>query len=151
MKKGLLALLPTPNFYSSIGFILAHQTQLLAFIPPKAKKDFWDKFNEATGRDPLPDEQGLVLHPEGTNKFWHECRITFKATERETLRLFLGDDIIVAGQDENHWNINNNNLFFRLLELGFNSGYKQDKQAVQVNIPEEHLQSFLEGYNRRMR
>lgn len=104
----------TPNLYSSIGFILRKQPQLVAFVPPQAQDDFFDKFREATGRNPYPDEPGLVLHPEGTNKYWHECRISFNATEQETWRLFLGDDLLVAGRDNTHWNVNNK-LFFEFL------------------------------------
>lgn len=151
-KKKDYWLVHTPNLYSSIGFILGRQLQLVAFISPKAqaKDDFFDRFREATGRNPYPNEPGLVFHPEGTDKYWHEERIIFNATERETLRLFLGDDLLRRGSDDTHWNINNNQLFFELLQLGFRPGNIQDLNIIKPNIPTNYLEAFMAGYDRAL-
>jgi len=138
----------TPNFYWSVGFILARHPQLVAFIPPKAKADFWDRYREATGQEPHSEMSGLILHDSDSNKYWHECRITYKATERENLRLFLSYDIIVSSNNNDYWNINWNVLFFELLSLGFKLGSKQDLETVKTRIPGEHQATFLDGYNK---
>jgi len=145
MVKQKETIYETPNLYRSIGFILGRLQTLIAFVPWKAKDDFNDKFYDAIGRRPYPDEHGLVIHPEGVNKYWTECRIIFQATERETLALFLGYNWIVQGADAHHWNINNNTLFFRLLSLGFRLGTKQDKEIIKSHIPPQFTVNFEEG------
>ena len=136
------------NFCSSIGFILARQVKLLAFVPPKAKNEFFDRYEEATGQIITGNEQGLVLHPEGTNKYWYESRIIFKATERETLRLFLFCGDIVKGSDKEHWNLNSNDVFFELLRLGFQLGGNQPIESIKANIPTSFQLSFQDGFTR---
>ncbi len=145
MAKQKEMVVETPNLYRSIGFVVGRLQTMVAFIPWKARDDFNDKFYDTVGRMPYPDEQGLVIHPEGINKYWTECRIIFQATERETLALFLGHNWIVQGADANHWNINNNALFFRLLSLGFRLGTKQDKEAIKSHIPPQFTVYFEEG------
>lgn len=140
----------TPNLYRSIGFILGRLQTMVAFVPWKARDDFNEKFYDAVGRVPYPDEQGLVIHPEGVNKYWTECRIVFQATQRETLALFLGYNWIVQGSDLNHWNINNNNFFFRLLTLGFQLGTKQNIEIIRANVPVKFLAVFEEGMTKAL-
>ena len=145
MPKQKERIVETPNLYRSIGFVLGRLQTMVAFVPWKAKDDFNEKFYDAVGRMPYPNEQGLVIHPEGVNKYWTECRIVFKATERETLALFLGYNWIVQGSDPNHWNINKNIFFFKLLSLGFRLGSTQDKETIKANIPMQFVISFEEG------
>lgn len=145
MPKQKEEIYETPNLYRSIGFVLERLQTMIVFVPWKAKDDFNEKYYDAVGRLPHDDEQGLIIHPEGVNKYWTECRVIFRATERETLSLFLGYSWIVKGSDDNHWNINNNQFFFRLLSLGFRLGTKQDKNYIKANIPLKFATSFEEG------
>lgn len=145
MAKLKEMIIETPNLYRSIGFVLGRLQTMVAFVPWKARDDFNEKYQDAVGRMPYPNEQGLIIHPEGVNKYWTECRIVFQATEQDTLALFLGYNWIVQGSDPSHWNINNNTFFFKLLSLGFQLGSKQDKEAIKTNIPTQFLASFEEG------
>jgi len=145
MPKHKEIIYDTPNLYRSIGFVLGRLQTMVAFIPWKAKEDFNDKFYDATGRLPYPDEQGLIIHPKEVNKYWTECRITFQATRLELSTLFLGYNWVVEGADSNHWNINNNNLFFKLLSLGFQLGTKQSIETIKAKIPTQFTANFEEG------
>jgi len=148
MAKRQEFIFKTPNLYQSIGFVLGRKPSLLAFVPPKAKDDFYDKFHEATGQYPYPNETGLVFHPEGTNKYWFECRVIFPATQRETLSLFLSYTWVVPGSDEGHWNINNNAFFFELLVIGFKPGYQQFPDIIRGKIPPKFIGAFDVGFNK---
>ncbi len=119
------------QFYWSIGFLLARNPNLVAFIPQHALDAFKDKFYDATGRELLDNEKGITIHPPGTNKRWYELRVTFTARPNELYLLNFGHDVnIVEGSDNNLWNINKNPFFLRLLEFNFSTGSAQDKASI---------------------
>lgn len=57
------------QFYWSLGFLLARNPNLRAFIPQHALDAFKDKFYDATGRELLDNEKGITIHPPGTGKW----------------------------------------------------------------------------------
>jgi len=136
----------SPNLYRSIGFVLGRMQAFVVFIPYKATDDFRNEFLDVEGRMPSLDEPGVVIHPEGVDKYWMEYRITFRASERETLVLFLGYQWVVKGnQDKTLWNLNNNAFLRRLREMGFQLGRKQNWDTIESNIPAQYKDSFLDG------
>jgi len=147
MPKQEALITESHNLYHSIGFVLGRMDTMVAFVPAKAKDDFSDKFHEATGRDPYPNEQGLTIHPEGTNKYWTECRIIFRARPEELFTLFLGlgHKQIVKGAGNERWNINSNPLCFKLLSLGFVLGTTQNAAQIRARIPAPFLVDFDNG------
>lgn len=152
IKRQSTALKPqTQQFYWSMGFLLARKAALLAFIPPHALDAFKDKFYDATGRELSENEKGIVVHLPETDKRWYECRITFRAKPSELYLLPLGlscHEPVEASQDHSLWNINDNKLFFALLEFGFATGPKQDRAKIENNITAQYLASFSEGYSK---
>jgi len=138
------------QFYWSLGFLLARNPKLIAFIPPHALNAFKDKFYDATGRELLDNEKGVTIHPPGTGKWWYELRVTFTARANELYLLNFGHDVnIVEGSPDNKlWNINNNRFLLRLLEFNFSTGSQQDKTTIENAIPNQYLAAFKEGYSR---
>jgi len=138
------------QFYWSLGFLLARNPNLIAFIPQHALDSFKDKFLDATGRELLDNEKGITIHPPGTDKRWYELRVTFTAKANELYLLNFGHDVnIVEGSpDSKLWNINNNRFFLRLLEFNFSTGSQQDKNSIETAIPNQYLGAFKEGYSK---
>ena len=138
------------QFYWSLGFLLARNPNLIAFIPQHALDSFKDKFLDATGRELLDNEKGITIHPPGTDKRWYELRVTFTARANELYLLNFGHDVnIVEGSpDSKLWNINNNRFFLGLLEFNFSTGSQQDKATIESAIPNQYIGSFKEGYSR---
>ena len=141
------------QFYWSLGFLLARNPRLTAFIPQHALDSFKDKFLNAGGRELLDDEKAIIIHPPGTNKRWYELRVTFTARSNELYLLNFGHDVnIVEGSpDGKLWNINNNRFFLRLVEFNFSTGSQQDKASIESAIPNQYLGSFKEGYSRGLK
>ncbi len=141
------------QFYWSLGFLLARNLSLRAFIPQHALDTFKDKFYDATGRELLDNEKGITIHPPGTGKWWYELRVTFTARPNELYLLNFGHDVnIVEGSPDNKlWNINNNSFFLRLLEFNFSTGSQQDKASIESAIPNQYLDAFKEGYLRGLK
>jgi hypothetical protein len=73
MPKIKDSIVETPNLYRSIGFVLGRLQTMVVFIPQKARDDFNEKFYDAVGRMPYPDEQGLVIHPEPPKGKLYHC------------------------------------------------------------------------------
>ena len=138
------------QFYWSLGFLLARNPNLIAFIPQHALDSFKDKFLDATGRELLDNEKGITIHPPGTDKRWYELRVTFTARANELYLLNFGHDVnIVEGSpDSKLWNINNNRFFLGLLEFNFSTGSQQNKASIENAIPNQYIGSFKEGYSR---
>ena len=141
------------QFYWSLGFLLARNPNLIAFIPQHAIDAFKGKFYDATGRELLDNEKGITIHPPGTDKRWYELRVTFTARPNELHLLNFGHDVnIVEGSpDKKTWNINNNRFFLRLLEFNFSTGNQQDKASIESAIPNQYLDAFKEGYSRGLK
>jgi len=141
------------QFYWSLGFLLARNPSLRAFIPRHALDAFKDKFYDATGRELLDNEKGITIHPPGTGKWWYELRVTFTARPNELYLLNFGHDVnIVEGSpDSKLWNINKNPFFLRLLEFNFSTGSQQDKASIESAIPNQYLEAFKEGYSRGLK
>lgn len=140
------------QFYWSLGFLLARNPDLRAFIPQHALGAFKDKFYDATGRELLDNEKGITIHPPGTGKWWYELRVTFTARPNELYLLNFGHDVnIVEGSDNNLWNINNNHFFLRLLEFNFSTGSQQNKASIESAIPNQYLEAFKEGYSKGLK
>jgi len=138
------------QFYWSLGFLLARNPNLRAFIPQHALDSFKDKFLDARGRELLDNEKGITIHPPETDKRWYELRVTFTARANELYLLNFGHDVnIVEGSpDSKLWNINNNRFFLRLLEFNFSTGSQQDEAAIESAVPDQYLDAFKEGYSR---
>lgn len=141
------------QFYWSLGFLLARNPNLIAFIPQHALDSFKDKFLDATGRELLDNDKGITIHPPGTDKRWYELRVTFTARANELYLLNFGHDVnIVEGSpDSKLWNINNNRFFLRLLEFNFSTGSQQNKTSIESAIPNQYLDAFNEGYSRGLK
>lgn len=141
------------QFYWSLGFLLARNPNLIAFIPQHALDSFKDKFLDATGRELLDNEKGITIHPPETDKRWYELRVTFTARANELYLLNFGHDVnIVEGSpDSKLWNINNNRFFLGLLEFNFSTGSQQDKATIESAIPNQYIGSFKEGYSRGLK
>ena len=137
-----------PQFYWSLGFLLARNPNLIAFVPQHALDSFKDKFLDTRGRKLLDNEEGITIHPPGTDKRWYELRVTFTARANELYLLNFGPDVnVVEGSPDNKlWNINNNRFFLRLLEFNFSTGSQQDKASIESAIPNQYLAAFKEGY-----
>lgn len=138
------------QFYWSLGFLLARNPNLIAFIPQHAIDAFKDKFLDATGRELLDNDKGITIHPPGTDKRWYELRVTFTARANELYLLNFGHDVnIVEGSPDNKlWNINNNRFFLRLLEFNFSTGSEQNKTSIESAMPNQYVGAFKEGYSR---
>jgi len=138
------------QFYWSLGFLVARNPNLIAFIPPHALDAFKDKFHDGTGRELSDNEKGITIHPPRTNKRWYELRVTFTARPNELYLLNFGHDVnIVEGSPDNKlWNINNNRFFLRLLEFNFSTGSQQNTTSIESAIPNQYLGAFKEGYSR---
>lgn len=137
----------TNSFYKLLGFLAAKDVHLLAFIPQKAIESFKDKWFDATNSELLKEQRGIIIHPPGTDKRWYECRMTFRASPQEIkeLELYLPQATVVKADDTNGWNINNNKLFFALLEYDFQAGGKQSMEVIQASIPNMYLDNFNQG------
>jgi len=141
------------QFYWSLGFLLARNPNLRAFIPQHTLGSFKDKFYDATERELLDNEKGITIHPPGTNKRWYELRVTFTARPNELYLLNFGHDVnIVEGSpDSKLWNISKNPFFLRLLEFNFSTGSQQDKASIESAIPNQYLDAFKQGYSRGLK
>jgi len=137
----------TNGFYSLLGVLCKKDARLLAFIPQKALNTFKDKWYDAIGRELLENQKGIVIHPPDTDKRWYECRVTFNATPQEikALEVFIPQFTIVKANDTDGWNINNNKLWFALLEYGFSVGQPQDVNKIRATIPNAYLELFNYG------
>jgi len=146
-SKKLSAKPQNQQFYWSLGFLLARKPNLIAFIPQHALRAFENKFHDATGRELLDNEKGIIIHPPKTDKRWYELRITFTARPNELYLLNFGNDVnIVENSSDNSWNINNNLFFLELLTFNFLMGNQQNKTNIENAIPNQYLDSFKEGY-----
>lgn len=141
----------TQQFYWSLGFLLARINSMLVFIPQHALSSFKDNFYDATGQELSEDTKGVIIHPPETDKRWYECRVTFQAKPNELYLLNFGykfHEPVEASPDHNLWNLNDNTLFFRLLEFNFVIGGKQNKAKIENAIPNQYQVSFNGGYSR---
>ncbi len=137
----------TYGFYFLLGFLAGSNAKLLAFIPEHALPSFEDVWYDATGKN-LPDGQkGVVIHPPDTDKRWYECRITFAARPQQLkqLEFHVPELSFVSAGGDGNWNINNNKLFFVLVEYGFCVGGDQSVGHIQAIIPEAYTSAFTDG------
>lgn len=137
----------TTGFYYLMGFLTAKDARLLAFIPHHGLKSFKGKWYDSTGYDLADNQKGIVIHPPSTDKRWYECRVTFTATPQEvkSQEVLTTQFAIVKANDSNGWNINNNKLWFTLLEYGFVVGQKLNKDEIRASIPNAYLGAFEKG------
>ena len=137
----------TNGFYSLLGFLCKKDARLLSFIPDKALSTFKDNWYNTTQSELLDEQKGITIHPPETDKRWYECRITFTATPQEikTLEIQSPQFTIVKANDTDGWNINNNKLWFALLEYGFVVGQQQNQDKIRAMIPNAYLDIFDKG------
>lgn len=135
-------------FYFSLGFIAHRVTILEAFVPPQSVHGFTEDYINIKGSH--PGQKGLVLHPQGSNKWGSELRITFRATSDELTNLDFGPDVNIVDDPLNtgiSFRINNNRLWWRLLAFGFEMGTVQDINNIRTRMPLQYRNQFDLGYN----
>ena len=135
-------------FYSSLGFLARRVTVLEAFVPPQSVRGFSEDYINIKGS--RPGQKGLVLHPQGSNKWGSELRVTFKATPDELINLDFGPDVTIVDAPLNtgiSFRINNNRLWWRLLSFGFEMGTYQDISNIRSHIPPHYRNQFDHEYN----
>jgi len=147
--KTLTGINKTSGFYFLMGFLVAKDARLLAFVPQHALESFKEKWYDSTGYDLADNQKGIVIHPPSTDKRWYECRITFTSSPQDIkkLELYIPHIPIVKANDTNGWNINNNKLFLALLEYGFQVGGSQDSLTIKEKMPASYANSFNSGAN----
>lgn len=141
----------TEGYYFTLGFIASRLQALHAFVPHHAVYDFQDDYANATGQELAKNQPGVTLHPEDTNKWWTELRISLIATRTELHLLTLGrgiQPVLGTPDDEHHWNINSKPLVLDMLALGFRFGPSQDRAQILGIVPDPFKGSFRAGLKR---
>jgi hypothetical protein len=139
----------TTGLYYLLGFLAKSNAKFIAFIPEHALTSFKNIWYDAKGKELEDAQAGVIIHPPNTDKRWYECRITFKAAPQQIKQLESRNPqySIVKANDSDEWNINNNKLFFSLIEYGFQVGADQIIDNIQRIIPEAYIESFNNGVN----
>lgn len=124
------------RFMLSVGF-LARRSDLQAEMPWKAVVPFVEKYKDLTGRTATPgDTSFYILNDPRVDKWGPELRIYFEATPSQLNELYFGEYIRARdGQHPGLYRINNNALFYKLLELGFVLGPLQAIDRIRNRIP----------------
>lgn len=124
------------RFMLSIGF-LSLRSDLQAEMPRKAVEPFVEKYRDFTGRTARPgDTSFYILNDPWVDKWGPELRIYFEATPNQLSELYFGEYIRARdGHYPGQYRINNNVLFYKLLELGFVLGPLQAIDRIRKRIP----------------
>ncbi|TET41605.1 MAG: hypothetical protein E3J60_04185 [Dehalococcoidia bacterium] len=135
-------------FFFTLGFLTSRVTILEAFVPPQSVHGFSADYHNIKGSNPSQGQKGLVLHPQGSNKWGSELRTTFRATFDELTHLDFGPDINVLDDPLNpgiNVRINNNSFWWKLLGFGFEMGAAQDLDNIRSHIPIKYRNQFDNG------
>lgn len=137
-------------FFRSLGFLAARATILEAFLPTHSVNGFNEDYMQLKGSRPRQGHTGLYFHPEGTDKWGSELRITFRASTDEIENLEFGPDVNVVNDPLNPgitYRINNNGFWWRLMAFGFDMGDSQNIHSIRAHIPPLFRDQFDIGYN----
>lgn len=131
----------SPTYFETLGFLSRHG-RFEAELPSKSVANFLNSYQNLTGQRIGTNHTGLFLLGEG-DKWGPELRIYFPET---THTLEFGTGIVVrAGQAPGILRINNNNLWMRLVAIGFRLGTVHDVDQIRSTIPPEMRSSFDKG------
>lgn len=135
------------KYFTTLGYISNHGF-VEAIIPLKSKNGFDRNYFQIKGHHPSSDLQGYYLHTDPhVDKWGVEMRLTFdipKAISLSDLN-FGGPFMPVDSPESGKLRINNNELCYRLLKIGFELGGNQNVQEIEVNIPERYRIDFRKG------
>jgi hypothetical protein len=133
------------SFYKAVGYLSVNGF-IGADVDEKASsKEFEEKYRNFTGQSLLKGQLGfwLVNGKEEGKRMGFE--IIFPNTYGIDFENF-GYHVGVTNTEERK--INSNDLGWRLLELGFVLGRKQNLGIIEKNIPPKYIQDFKAGFTK---
>lgn len=132
------------DYYRTLGF-LAQQSRFDAELPEQSVSNFLENYQTHSEEQITSDHPGIDLLGD-VDKWGPELRIYFPVTD---LNLRFGQDVqITPGPDLGTLRINNNNLWMRLIRIGFRLGRDHDIEAIRETIPPDKIALFEEGLQR---
>lgn len=133
------------QYYRSLGF-LARNAFMYAFIAAKSQINFDEKYFILKNKYP-ENNSGYTVHGEEVNKYSYELRLAFNLPEnRSDGDIVFGPEIgLVSGTGDRGFNINNNDLCWYLLYMGFELGKNHNIDRIESRIPNDFIKYFEEG------
>ncbi len=129
------------DYYRSLGFLASH-ARFDAELPSKSVSNFLKNYKTHSGEDITIEHDGIILLGD-VDKWGPELRIYFPETD---LVLDLGEGVeITNGPTSGILRINNNNLWMRLIRIGFRLGKDHNIEAIKNTIPPDKIVFFEEG------
>lgn len=132
------------DYYRTLGFLEVHG-RFDAELPERSVSNFLENYQTHSGEHVTIDHEGIVLLGD-VDKWGPELRIYFPETD---LAINLGYEAeITAGPAPGILRINNNNLWMRLVRMGFRLGKDHDIEAIRETIPPDKIVFFEEGLSK---
>lgn len=135
------------RYFMTLGYISRHGF-VEAIIPLKSKNGFDRNYFQIKACHPSSDLPGYYLHTDPfVDKWGVEMRLTFDIPKSISLSDldFGGPFRPVDSPELGKLRINNNELCYKLLKLGFELGGSQNIQEIEMNIPEGYRLDFRKG------
>ncbi len=114
-------------------------------MPPASQDGFESNYEAATGTQAVPGENGYfpIEVQQANDKWGSELRVYMPADQE--LELPPGVEVR-SGNKPGIVRINNNQLWWRLVRMGFRLGTHHDAALIRANIPKAHQRDFDKGY-----
>lgn len=129
------------DYYRTLGFLASH-SRFDAELPRQSVSNFLENYQIHSGEQITSDHPGIDLLGD-VDKWGPELRIYFSVTN---LNLRFGQEVqTTSGTDQGTLRINNNNLWMRLVRIGFRLGRDHDIEAIRNAIPPDKKDLFEEG------
>jgi len=133
----------TDNNYRTLGY-LANHSRFDAELPEQSVSNFLSNYQAHSGEQITTDHPGII-ELGYVDKWGPELRIYFPETE---LELDFGHGIqITSGPNPGILRVNNNNLWMRLIRIGYRAGTNHNIEAIRETIPQDKIVFFEEGLN----
>jgi len=129
------------SYFKTLGFLSKHG-RFDAEIPQESSCNFFDNYEIYSEERVNSDTDGVIILGD-VDKWGPELRIYFPTPN---FNFFIGKNIeirsgIVQGQSR----INNNNLWMRLIRIGFRLGRNHDIEKIKATIPPDQIKNFEMG------
>jgi len=129
------------EYFKTLGF-LSNNGKFEAEIPKRSITNFLDNYEIHSGERVTPDTDGIIILGD-VDKWGPELRIYFP---NPNFNFYLGQNIeIRSGNVPELSRINNNNLWMRLIRIGFRLGKNHNIESIRGTIPPDQINNFEIG------
>jgi len=131
------------ELFEVIGYLCnpIRQCKLDAEMRPIHQEDFENRYRQLSGNNPNNSNQNYYILDQDANKWGPELRIYFIRQENVPEQIAWNIRTSRPG-DIYNVRINNNELFWNLIQYGFLLSDSQNEQRIRNRIPTDNLDDF---------